>query len=59
VLLELKAQTRDAVAEILDLIAHGMSNVDIASRLYLSAKTVRNHISNIFLKLQYPIVPRP
>jgi DNA-binding NarL/FixJ family response regulator len=39
-------------AEILDLIAHGMSNVDIASRLYLSAKTVRNHVSNIFLKLQ-------
>ena len=41
-------------AEILDLIAHGMSNVDIASRLYLSAKTVRNHVSNIFLKLRVP-----
>jgi len=41
-------------AEILDLIAHGMSNVDIASRLYLSVKTVRNHVSNIFLKLQVP-----
>jgi DNA-binding NarL/FixJ family response regulator len=39
-------------AEILDLIARGMSNQEIASRLYLSQKTVRNHISNIFLKLQ-------
>jgi DNA-binding NarL/FixJ family response regulator len=38
--------------EILDLIARGMSNQEIASRLYLSQKTVRNHISNIFLKLQ-------
>jgi len=39
-------------AEILDLIAHGMSNQEIARRLFLSAKTVRNHVSNIFLKLQ-------
>ena len=39
-------------AEILDLIARGMSNGDIARRLHLSAKTVRNHVSNVFLKLQ-------
>jgi DNA-binding NarL/FixJ family response regulator len=39
-------------AEVLDLIARGTSNQDIASRLYLSPKTVRNHISNVFLKLQ-------
>jgi DNA-binding NarL/FixJ family response regulator len=39
-------------AEVLDLIAHGLNNQDIARRLYLSPKTVRNHISNIFLKLQ-------
>jgi len=39
-------------AEVLDLIARGMSNHDIAQHLYLSQKTVRNHISNIFLKLQ-------
>ena len=39
-------------AEILDLIARGMNNADIARRLYLSPKTVRNHISSIFLKLQ-------
>ena len=39
-------------AEVLDLIARGMSNADITRRLYLSPKTVRNHISSIFLKLQ-------
>jgi DNA-binding NarL/FixJ family response regulator len=39
-------------AEVLDLIARGLNNQDIARRLYLSPKTVRNHISNIFLKLQ-------
>ncbi len=39
-------------AEVLDLIARGTSNQDIARRLYLSPKTVRNHISNVFLKLQ-------
>jgi DNA-binding NarL/FixJ family response regulator len=38
--------------EVLDLIARGTSNQEIASRLYLSQKTVRNHVSNIFLKLQ-------
>ncbi len=38
-------------AEVLDLIARGTSNPDIARRLHLSPKTVRNHISNIFLKL--------
>ncbi len=38
--------------EILDLIAQGMNNQEIASRLYLSQKTVRNHVSHVFLKLQ-------
>jgi DNA-binding NarL/FixJ family response regulator len=38
--------------EILNLIAAGESNTAIADRLYLSAKTVRNHVSNIFSKLQ-------
>jgi DNA-binding NarL/FixJ family response regulator len=38
--------------EILDLIARGLSNREIASRLYLSPKTIRNHVSNVFLKLQ-------
>ncbi len=38
--------------EILDLIARGHNNQEIASRLYLSPKTIRNHVSNIFAKLQ-------
>lgn len=42
----------DREREILDLIAQGASNAEIASKLVLSPKTVRNHVSNIFSKLQ-------
>ena len=38
--------------EILDLIAAGRSNQQIAAALYLSPKTVRNNVSNVFAKLQ-------
>jgi DNA-binding NarL/FixJ family response regulator len=38
--------------EILTLIAQGHENHEIAQKLYLSLKTVRNHVSNIFAKLQ-------
>jgi DNA-binding NarL/FixJ family response regulator len=38
--------------EILNLIAHGKNNQEIASTLHISSKTVSNHISNIFNKLQ-------
>jgi DNA-binding NarL/FixJ family response regulator len=38
--------------EILDLIARGYSNAKIAGRLFISPKTVSNHISHIFTKLQ-------
>lgn len=38
--------------EILHLIAQGESNTAIAKRLVLSLKTVQNHVSNIFSKLQ-------
>jgi DNA-binding NarL/FixJ family response regulator len=38
--------------EVLDLIAAGLSNTAIAGRLGLAGKTVANHISNIFAKLQ-------
>lgn len=38
--------------EILDRIAAGQANPAIATELYISPKTVRNHISNIFAKLQ-------
>ncbi len=42
----------DREREILDLIAQGYKNPEIAERLYLSPKTVRNHVSNILHKLQ-------
>ncbi|HEV2237389.1 MAG TPA: response regulator transcription factor [Ktedonobacterales bacterium] len=38
--------------EVLGLIAQGLTNTAIAEQLVLSAKTVRNHVSNIFSKLQ-------
>lgn len=38
--------------EILSLIAQGLNNTAIAARLVLSIKTVQNHVSNIFGKLQ-------
>ena len=38
--------------EILALIAHGHSNEQIAEQLVVSIKTVRNHVSTIFSKLQ-------
>ena len=38
--------------EVLELIAKGLNNQAIADRLSISEKTVRNHISNIFNKLQ-------
>ncbi|MDQ6834902.1 MAG: response regulator transcription factor [Actinomycetota bacterium] len=38
--------------EVLELIAQGRNNPAIAADLVLSLKTVRNHVSNIFTKLQ-------
>jgi DNA-binding NarL/FixJ family response regulator len=38
--------------EILSLMAEGYTNGAIASRLYLSPKTVRNYVSSIFTKLE-------
>jgi DNA-binding NarL/FixJ family response regulator len=38
--------------EILDLIAQGHSNAKIAAHLFVSPKTVANHLSHIFTKLQ-------
>jgi pimeloyl-ACP methyl ester carboxylesterase/DNA-binding CsgD family transcriptional regulator len=37
--------------EVLALISDGLSNLDIAGRLSISEKTVRNHTSNLFDKL--------
>jgi DNA-binding NarL/FixJ family response regulator len=41
----------DRERDILTLIARGYTNTAIADRLYLSPKTVRNYVSNIFTKL--------
>lgn len=38
--------------EVLDLIAQGLKNDEIAEKLYISPKTVRNHNTQIFSKLQ-------
>ena len=43
--------------EIVELIAEGFDNAAIARRLVLSPKTVRNHVSNVFAKLQVPDRP--
>lgn len=37
--------------EVLDLVARGLTNAEVARRLSLSDKTVRNHVSNVFSKL--------
>lgn len=39
---------------VLDLMAAGVANGDIARRLFLSEKTVRNYVSSIFAKLDVP-----
>ena len=43
--------------EILALMAGGLTNTAIATRLYLSPKTVRNYVSSIFTKLH--VTDRP
>ena len=45
-------QLTDREREVLDLVARGSDNMSIARRLYLSEKTVRNHVSACLTKLQ-------
>ena len=42
----------DREREILELLARGKTNSEIARTLVVSPKTVRNHVSNVFTKLQ-------
>jgi DNA-binding NarL/FixJ family response regulator len=45
--------------EVLELIARGENNPSIARLLFVSPKTVRNHVSNIFPSCRWPIGHRP
>jgi len=39
-------------AEVLRLLGEGLSNTDIAAKLYLSVRTVETHVSSLLAKLQ-------
>ena len=49
---ELFPELTEREREILSFIAEGQTNAEIAEKLVISLKTVRNHVSNIFSKLQ-------
>ncbi|MFC4629974.1 response regulator transcription factor [Promicromonospora alba] len=38
-------------AEVMDLVADGLSNGEVAARLFISQKTVKNHVNSLFAKL--------
>jgi DNA-binding NarL/FixJ family response regulator len=48
----IRAELSDREIEVLKLIANGKDNAEIARDLFISPKTVKNHISNILMKLQ-------
>jgi DNA-binding NarL/FixJ family response regulator len=48
----IRAELSDREIEVLKLIANGKDNAMIAADLHISPKTVKNHISNILMKLQ-------
>jgi len=48
----IRAELSDRELQVLRLIANGKDNSQIAEALHISPKTVKNHISNILMKLQ-------
>jgi DNA-binding NarL/FixJ family response regulator len=48
----IRTELSDRELEVLKLIANGKDNAQIAAELVISPKTVKNHISNILMKLQ-------
>jgi DNA-binding NarL/FixJ family response regulator len=48
----IQSELSDREIEVLKLIANGKDNAEIAGDLHISPKTVKNHISNILMKLQ-------
>jgi len=48
----IRAELSEREIEVLKLIANGKDNAQIAAELHISPKTVKNHISNILMKLQ-------
>jgi DNA-binding NarL/FixJ family response regulator len=48
----IRAELSEREIEVLKLIANGNDNAAIARALFISPKTVKNHISNILMKLQ-------
>ncbi len=50
--IERKASLTKREYEILTLIADGLNNREIANTLFISEKTVKNHVSNIFKKIK-------
>lgn len=49
---QLAARLTDRERTIMDIVAEGVSNADVAGRLYLSEKTVKNHLNRMYVKLR-------
>lgn len=48
----IKSELTDREKDVLQLVGKGMSNVEIAKKLYISEGTVKNYISNLYSKLE-------